>query len=318
MADHSTHAPVPSGNQEPVTPPVFPRFALLESMQLEAKALMAARVQARLAHNSRDIRSAGDIVENAVRQAISKRLPSRYRTGHGHIVNPILRTSPQLDIIVFDGERFTPLFTGNDGTDWLPCESVLAFGEVKSSYEKSKGQIQAFSGNIRRIRTGIGWPRRKATVTAYGAGGVESRDVSFTPVFAFLVFVDSTEFQPDHIAQFYQTTGVEDLPNLIYFVDKGVLLNMKFGGVDGHYPMEMNLYPEVAGKMGLTQYPSRWCLRLLAEEDHKVGLGMGFFTFLHLLMSHLEGCSPQPASLLAYYALADATTGSRMHLHIFD
>lgn len=300
-------------------PKPFPRLELLKTMQIEAQSLLAAREKAVLIHHVKNIRAAGDVVETSIRDVLRKRLPAKYHVGQGHIVNPMLKTSPQFDLIIADKGSFSLLFTDENGTEWFPFESVYAVGEAKSSYDKSKKYIEAFSDNIRRTKLELGWPKKTVVVSAYGKGGTQTQNtIALDQLFTFMVFVNSNDFKLEDIEIFYKNTPAEYLPNIIYFVDKGVLLNMKFGGHHGKYPMEMNLYPEVADKMGLVQYASKWSLRLYALDDDVVGLGMAFFTFYYLLMSHLEGCNLHPASLSSYYILSTLDLGPRMHYDLLE
>jgi uncharacterized protein DUF6602 len=297
----------------------FPRLALLKAMQSEAAGLIAARTKAVLIHNVKNISAAGGVVETTVREVLRKRLPSKYYVGQGHIVSPTLKTSPQFDVIVANSDSSPVLFQDDNGTEWFPFEGVYAIGEVKSSYDKRKKPIEAFSENIRRTKTEFNWPKRDTIARAYEKGGGHVQNtIAFDQLFSFMVFVDSGNFKPEEIEEFYKDTPAEYLPNIPYLVDQGVMLSMKFGGVNGAYPMEMNLYPEVADKMGLVQYKSKWCLRIFKDDEEEVGLGMAFFTFYYLLMSHLEGCKLRPMSLLPYYVLSTVDVGPRMHLHILD
>lgn len=314
---------VPKGrvptSREDKKPKPFPRLELLKTMQVEAAGLIAARTKAVLIHHVKNISSAGGVVEKSVRKVLRKRLPAKYHVGQGHIVNPTLKTSPQFDVIIADNSSFPLLFKDDNGTEWFSYESVYALGEVKSSYDKSKKYIEVFSDNIRKTKTELNWPKKNLVVTAHDKGGVQSQNpVTLDQLFTFMVFVDSSEFKPEEMESFYKNTPAEYLPNIIYFVDKGVLLSMKFGGQDGMYPMEMNLYPEIADRMGLVQYSSKWCLRLFADDDKVVGLGMAFFTFYYLLMSHFESCNLRPASLLPYYVLSTVDIRPRMHFYLLD
>lgn len=300
-------------------PKPFPRLGLLKAMQGEAEDLIAARKKAILIHNVKNIDAAGRKVETSVRGVLRARLPSKYYLGQGHIVSPMLHTSPQFDAIIADTSSFPLLFKDESGTEWFPHESVYAVGEIKSSYDKSKRYIEKFCDNVRRTKTTLHWPKRNLTVRAFHNHGVQSQNqVSLEQLFKFMVFVDSSEFRTADVESLYKSTPPEHLPNVIYFVDKGVLLSMKFGGVAGDYPMEMNLYPEIADKIGLVENKSKWCLRLFAEDDKSIGLGMAFLTFYYLLMGHLGGCTLEPPSLLAYYSLAQSEMGPRSYLDVLE
>ncbi len=93
---------------------------------------------------------------------------------------------------------------------------------------------------------------------------------------------------------------------------------MKFGGVSNDYPMQMNLYADVAGDLGLVDYKSKWCLRCFANDDPDVGLGLALFTFIYLLSSHLLHSDSKPTDLLPYYTLNEGKVGPRMYFEIIE
>jgi hypothetical protein len=314
--DKAASAAQESGPEDKKQKP-FPRLELLKTMQIEAADMLAARTKAVLIHHVKNIRAAGGVVEASVRKVLRRRLPPKYYIGQGHIVNPTLHTSPQFDVIIADNNSLTMLFTDDDGTEWFPFGSVYAVGEVKSSYDKSKKYIEAFSENIKSMKTQFNWPKQTCLATAYHKGGSQSQNtVTIDRLFTFMVFVDSSEFKTEDIEAFYKRTPAGHLPNIIYFVDKGILLNMKFN--DSGYPMEMNLHPEVADQMGMVQYSSKWCLRHFADQNEAVGLGAALFTFYYLLISHLEDCNLGAMSLLPYYIMSTVDLGPRMHFYMLD
>jgi hypothetical protein len=297
----------------------FPKLGLLKTMQNEAESLIAIRKKAILIHNSKNINAAGNLVEKSIRDVLRKRLPTKFYVGQGHIVNPWLKVSPQFDIIIANNDSFPILFQDDDGTEWFPFEGVYAIGEVKSSYEKSKKPIEVFSKLIEKTKTELNWSPKSSIVQAFEKGGVQTQNsIAFDQLFSFMIFVDSSNFRTREIEEFYRNTPAKYLPNILYLVDKGVMLSMKFGGKDGDIPMEMNLYPEIADIAGLVQYKSKWCLRLFKDDSEEMGLGMAFFTFYYLLMSHLKSYQLPAPNLLPYYTLSTVDMGSVMNFDILD
>lgn len=315
MQENNDPADVPAadGNQ---TQNPFPRLELLRTMQTEAEALIAARDKSIVVHRAKNIVSAGNIVERSVREVLHKRFPRKYHVGQGHLVNPLLMTSPQFDIVIADNDRFPILFTDENGTEWFLYESVYAVGEVKSTYDRHKKQIEAFSGNISRTKTQFNWQKRTVVANMYSKNAKQAQNtVTIDQLLSFMVFVNSGDFKIEDLKELYSKTPITNLPNMIYFVDRGVLLNMKFNGAD--YPMEINLYPEAAEKMGLIDYKSKWCFRAFGDDDEEVGLGLAFFTFFYLLMSHLGNSELPRSSLLLYYASA-SDVGTGMYFDILE
>jgi hypothetical protein len=306
--------PVAGGNQNENP---FPRLELLKTMQAEAESLIAARGKSIVVHHAKNIVSAGNIVERSVREALNKRLPKKYHVGQGHLVNPLLMTSPQFDIVITDNDRFPILFTDENSTEWFLYESVYAVGEVKSTYDRNKKQIEAFSRNISRTKKEFHWPKRTVGVNVHSKNANQARNtVAIDQLFSFMVFVNSDDFKIEDLRELYTETPISHLPNLIYFVDRGLLLNMKFNSAD--YPMEMNLYPEAADQIGLVDYKSKWCFRVFKDEDEEVGLGLAFFTFFYLLMTHLGNSELPRSSLLSYYAFSSTDAGTGMYLDILE
>jgi hypothetical protein len=316
MEENNDPSDVPAADEYQNQNP-FPRLELLRTMQAEAESLIAARNKSIVVHHAKNIVSAGNIVERSVREVLYKRLPKKYHVGQGHLVNPLLMTSPQFDIIISDNDRFPILFTDENGTEWFLYESVYAVGEVKSTYDRNKKQIEGFSENISRTKTEFHWPKRKVVANVRGKNAKQAQNaVSIDQLFSFMIFVSSGDFKVADLKDLYSKTPINNLPNLIYFVDRGVLLNMKFNSAD--YPMEMNLYPEAAEKIGLVDYKSKWCFRAFRDEDEEIGLGVAFFTFFYLLMTHLGNSDLPRSSLLSYYALSATDVGTGMYLDILE
>src|SRR5215510_12900431 len=127
------------------------KFELEKCFKLDAADIIAAREKAFLIHHTKDIDTAGNEIEHAVRRTLRSKLPERYYTGQGHIVDSRLNFSSQLDVVIADNKGAPILFKAEDGTEYYPYESVYAIGEVKSTYYKSKKYIHEFSKSIDSI-----------------------------------------------------------------------------------------------------------------------------------------------------------------------
>jgi hypothetical protein len=184
------------------------KFDITSFFQLDATGIVTARDTSILVHRSGDIKAAGNIVEEAVRNMLHRRLPKAYHVGHGHLVDIRLKTSPQIDLIIADAVHVPILFRAEDGTEYFPYESVYAIGEVKSSYSRSstRGQIETFSRTIATIKSGL-----------------SREDNSTNPLFSFMVFVTAGDFSGKDIAEFYDSRSTDDLPHVLCFLDWGVV-----------------------------------------------------------------------------------------------
>jgi hypothetical protein len=194
---------------------------LARVFQVEAAAMKAAHTRARLIHRTKDIDAAGDEVERALRMSLSKKLPVRYRVGHGHIVDKQLRTSPQLDVIIIDGIEAPVLFNADNETEYIPFESVYAIGEVKSTYYSEKHPIEAFSSTIAKVKGDLD---RRETPPGYLPGGVQLRSSlgistesprPLNPLFSFMFFCDAGDFEPEKVKSLYRSKPTHELPNIV-------------------------------------------------------------------------------------------------------
>ena len=130
-------------------------------------------------HSSGNIHESGMEVESTIRKIISDFLPERYLVKQGHIINPEGKTSPQLDIIIFD-RLSTPKFfeTSNNNTVYYPIESVLAIGEIKKTLRNN--DVLEFRKKIITIKNSM--KRMLIPNTVFG-GKMESNSNLFDAVF---------------------------------------------------------------------------------------------------------------------------------------
>src|ERR1051326_1429341 len=194
----------------------------------DAQLLVRAREEANRIHGSGDICAAGNQVEVRAREIFGRRLPARYRIAHGHAIDYRGFVSPQTDIIVADAFNTAPLFQAADGTEYVPYESVFALGEVKSTYYKRDRALEKAIKTIRDVRTGL---FRASTRR--------------NPLFYFLLFVDSGNLALQDISDLYNATPLEDLPNIVCWLDQGTLLYARLGknGLGESMPINYLLSP---------------------------------------------------------------------------
>src|SRR5258706_11874105 len=86
------------------------------------------------------------------RELLAKYLPVRYSVTEGFVLDCTGKISDQLDIIIYD-RQYSPLLFDEDGTRYVPAESVYAVFEVKAHIDA--GNL-AYAGkkaaSVRRLR----------------------------------------------------------------------------------------------------------------------------------------------------------------------
>lgn len=260
------------------------RLDLSNIYRVEAQRIVEARRQAQTLHATGDIRAAGGQVETTVRDVIAGRLPPRYRTTHGHILDYNGRVSSQLDVIIAENLASKSLFEASDGTEYVPYESVYALGEIKSTYYKSQEPIQHFSGVLRNLRANL---TRQTNV--------------HHRLLTFMVFCSANDFTAADIEEFYRNTARDQLPSFICFLDLGTIVFTKFlpNGLGQPVPVQYHLAtaPEAP-----TDENHKWSLIKWGQENDRAGPNL---MFMHLaLVQHLQECGVAVPNLHPYFVLS--------------
>lgn len=257
-----------------------------------AREILNARDMAGHIHASRDIRAAGNEVEVAVRDYLARTLPAKFHVTHGHLIDRVGIVSPQQDIIISDNILLPALMRARDGTEYVPFDSTYAFGEVKSTYRNADEPIQKFSSSIQRIKSGL--IRPDFLNTAYG-GEIKDDTLLFdmvhgspnriqNPLFTFMVFVDQGDFDCKKIKRFFVATEDTYLPNVIVFLNAGVVIAAELT----ESGFSFNRYPELHPERGVTRYFSK--IHGSADSTPE-GNHLAFFYYtliLHLAESRIE------------------------------
>lgn len=249
----------------------------------EAQRIEEAHRKTSVIHATGDIRAAGNEVEQTVRKAIADRLPWRYRTTHGHVLDYQSVVSPQLDIIVSENLSSKSLFGTSDGTEYLPYEAVYAVGEVKSTFYRAKEPIQEFAKSIRALNA-----MTRQTGVSH-------------PVLKFMFFVKANDFSVSELENFYKETPRSELPNFVCFLDLGVIAYTKFleNGYGQPVPVSYHLASSASAP---DNEKERWALNKWGEEPVRAATNL---MFLHLsLIQHLQQCGAATPNLYPYLALA--------------
>ena len=214
-----------------MSPDRLPRLELENVLQADGAEIVAAHEKARLIHHTRDINAAGDEVEEAVRRVIRRKLPTSYYVGHCHVVDSRLTSSPQLDVVVADNGTAPILFMTENGTEYFPYEAVYAVGEVKATYYRSSNYVDTFVSNLARVKAEL---QREATPPTYVGSGLSFgrgfdtgiRAPYRNPLLAFMIFAAANDFRMKDMVELYSSKPAGELPNIVCFLDKGVVVNV--------------------------------------------------------------------------------------------
>ena len=131
--------------------------AVLERLFLEHQRALTAALE--LARGAIDHpTSKGDVSEAQWRKMLAKHLPQRYRVCKGQIVDSRGGISEQIDVIIHDA-HYCPLFLDEEGTCFVPAESVYAVFEAKqeltAAYVQAAGRKAASVRRLFRTSTTI-------------------------------------------------------------------------------------------------------------------------------------------------------------------
>ena len=207
------------------------RLNLAAVFRQDAEDLRQAREKSKRVHPS-DIRAAGNEVEEAVRNYLRRMLAPRYHVTNGHLIDSNHEVSPQLDIIIADNfSGLSSLLTTADGTEYVPVESALAIGEVKSTYYKSHGYYEKFASDLKNL---AGMHRPLIRNTYFGGGRPNddallsdivfpSQNKYLNSLFSFMLCVDGGDFDFTDVKELLTSVDPSHLPALVVLLDKGVV-----------------------------------------------------------------------------------------------
>ena len=268
---------------------------LAKTFAYEANVLIEAREKARMVHKS-DIRAAGNEVEVPVRTFLRRMLPPRYYVTHGHLIDAEHRASPQLDVIVADNFSLPSLITTEDGTCYVPATSVLAVGEVKSTFYRAQKYYEGFHGKLVAISQ-MHRPLVENSIYEGITGSSTIRDTILgsgnkylNNLYSFFLCVDGGDFDFDKVRTLLASADVNQLPNVAIFLNKGIVAyaNRRELGDVHKYPNEIH------------DGDYDWCfMEMMAPEDGSVeGANLSFL--YGQLISHLAGSHLEPPNFYEY------------------
>ncbi|MCS5708816.1 hypothetical protein CC99x_007850 [Candidatus Berkiella cookevillensis] len=273
-------------------------YNLLDSYHAYATDIWLAREKAKLIHSTKDIKSSGNEVEICARNVLSKILPKRFYVGHGHIIDVKRNISRQFDIIISDADNVPVLFKAEDGTEYIPFESVYAVGEIRSTFNNPK-EINDFSEHIKSLNEEF--YREKTKPNEFNDFALDGSNITTSdkrpyknPLFKFMLFVDgnSIENKIEELSIFVQAEQ-KNLPNVTCFLNKGVILNWRLEDIPPQIKA-INAIPEFSTRKKL------WCFRKPGDAN-KI-LGGNLSALLLVLMNHLQNCTLKKPNLLDYFS----------------
>lgn len=254
---------------------------------------MAERLADPIRADAQDIKAAGEIIEEAVREFFQRRLFPKYHVSDGHILDHDLTVSPQYDLIISESSHNPVFFPLADGTEFVYYEPVRCFAEIKKSYY-SKDILKKFSENLVRFKSNM--VRENLDPRAFDAGntGVLA-ELPLTnlplrnPLITFLFVLNSRELNLTEIGKFLTNTPDMGLPNFIVLLDLGIIVNVNVKGLEEN-KLQINLYPEYQ----IDKSEGVWVL-LAFNDDHDVLL----YQYL-LVTEHLNSTTSTKPDLMKY------------------
>lgn len=271
-----------------------------EIFRQDAQKIIDARKRSKVIHSTSDIKASGNEVEFAVRDFLKHRMPSNFYVGHGHIVDCNKQTSPQFDVLISDNTFIPILLRTNDSTEYFPCESLYAIGEIKSTYNKSEKPIEKFCENMILVKDKM---KRDVVFNTSYRGEITDdtliRDMIFqksnkvlNAIYSFMLFVDSQNFDISEFKNCFKKFGNKYLPNHIIFLDRGVM----FYANKTTDKMDFERYPEYPNNTD-----NEWILTPFGkgEPQDLAGNHLGFLYYN--LLSHMNSSFLEPISLMPYF-----------------
>jgi hypothetical protein len=290
----------------------LPKLEILDILQQDVEEIFSSRQKSKVLHKTKDIDASGDEVENSVRRVIRRKLPLKYYVSQGHIVDELLQTSSQLDLIIADNIGSPVLFTAENGTEYFPYESVYAFGEIKSTYYSSKHYLNDFIISTKKIYDFLKRENTPHTQLTQEAGLDFGPGISFqvrdkrpfkNPLFKFMLFVDSNDFSIDDFKELLKTTNDKYLPNLIVFLDKGIVAKAVIDKSINSSRIE--LFPEFIEDSRENEY--EWLFVEFEDAKYRQAINFSFLNFS--LNFHLKNCLLMRPDLMNYFGKMFAYNG---------
>ncbi len=269
----------------------FTRISINSFFNPEASYLDVSLSQVNLIHPT-NISSSGNQFEVVVREFFKQKLPNKYYISNGHIIDRELKTSPQLDIIIADNFKTPILYTTIDKNEYLTYESIYAYAEVKTSWNKK--YISDFITTRERLLKFLNRVDVDPSYIDTGGKGIHldiptTTNTKKNPLLAFLFIGRSQKFKFSDITDVYENTDWRFLPNILCLFDKGLIVNVNKESLDRGI-FKINLYPEFISD----QSTNEWVLLSYDKKQSTLG------TLYYIILEHLNTCVLGQADMLSY------------------
>ena len=235
-------------------------------------------------------------------------MPIKYYVSQGHIVDENLTISSQLDLIIADNSGSPVLFTSENGTEYFPYESIYSFAEIKSTYYTNKKYLEAFIKSTKSIYENL---KRKDTPHTQlsqdiGLNFGNGMSVNYNdnrpyknPLFKFMFFANSNNFQLEQIKELLKKTDDKYLPNLIVLLDKSIIAKAKILDENGEKKLgPVELFPEFIKDDEKDNY--KWVNLEFETEENRATANFAFLIFA--LNTHFKKCLVMRPNLLEYFS----------------
>ncbi|WP_417367331.1 DUF6602 domain-containing protein [Flavobacterium beibuense] len=258
----------------------FRKISIDTFFDFEASGLDIAQSQVKLIHNTGNITASGGHFEIAVRNFFRSKLPEKYYISNGHIIDTALSASPQLDMIIADNFRTPILYKTFDNTEYLTYESVFAYAEIKSSWNKR--YIDDFTVTKERMHSFLTRPEISPNYIEAGGKGIfidkpTTTNTLKNPLFTFMFIGTSTTFTFEDITEQYRSKDWKFLPNILCLFDRGIIVNINKTALDKKI-FKINLYPEFITEKS----ENEWILLHFDKKRSTLG------TLYYILLEHLN------------------------------
>ncbi len=182
----------------------------------------------------------GTAREKALMNFLSENLPDRYSVVEGEITDLVGQSSPQRDIIIYDGVEDSPFKSGNSVI--LAAEAALVTIEVKSKItaEEITKSVRA-AKKLRKLKP-FGKPLAGSDIQTRSSGAGQAR--YFHCMFAYDSDLTKDNWLSKEFGRIQKACGSDHLIDAIYVLDRGLIqMNWKKGcEEDGDGGAISNLY----------------------------------------------------------------------------
>jgi hypothetical protein len=125
---------------------------------------------------------------------------------------------------------------------------------------------------------------------------------SLNPLFSFMLFVKGDKFDPNDIIDLYSKTPAAELPNVLCFLDRGVVIFKSEGSWSGGQPWSYySPHPGLENERNLvlhSRQSGNWYFNSIGSERNRIGAQFGFL--YSLILSFLGRCTLHPPDMAAY------------------